>query len=146
MTKRILIMGLPGAGKTTIANELSKKFNTLSMNTLFFNADYVRERFNDWDFSIEGRIRQAKRMRELADTADSNPRFVIADFVCPLPEMREIYNADYTIWIDTIQSGRFEDTNQMFVPPEKYNIRVTEQDTPKWISIILEDLFYELRD
>ena len=146
MTKRILIMGLPGAGKTTIANELSKKFNTLSMNTLFFNADYVRERFDDWDFSIEGRIRQAKRMRELADTADSNPRFVIADFVCPLPEMREIYNADYTIWIDTIQAGRFEDTNQMFVPPEKYNIRVTEQDTPKWILIILEDLFYELRD
>jgi adenylylsulfate kinase len=139
-------MGLPGAGKTTIANELSKKFNTLSMNTLFFNADYVRERFDDWDFSIEGRIRQAKRMRELADTADSNPRFVIADFVCPLPEMREIYNADYTIWIDTIQAGRFEDTNQMFVPPEKYNIRVTEQDTPKWILIILEDLFYELRD
>lgn len=144
--KRILVMGLPGAGKTTIANELSKKFNTLNLNALFLNADNVREQFNDWDFSTEGRIRQAARMRELADTAHDSPRFVIADFVCPLLEMREIYAPDYVIWVDTIKAGRFEDTNRAFVPPEHYNIRVTEQDTKKWLPIILEDLFYELRD
>lgn len=144
--KRILVMGLPGAGKTTIANELSKKFNTLNLNALFLNADNVREQFNDWDFSTEGRIRQATRMRELADNAHNNPKYVIADFVCPLPEMRSIYSPDYVIWVDTISYGRFPDTNLLFVPPEKYNIRVTEQDTKKWLPIILEDLFYELRD
>ena len=117
--KRILIMGLPGSGKTTLARVLADK-----IHAMWFNADDVREQFNDWDFSHEGRIRQSHRMRNLAD--DSHARFVICDFVAPLAEMRTVYDADYVIWMDTIQQSRFEDTNRVFEPPEKYNLRITD--------------------
>ena len=114
-------MGLPGAGKTTLAQALQTK-----LNCVWFNADKVRALFNDWDFSPEGRIRQSKRMRILAD--DSNNEYAIADFVAPLKQMRDIYAADYVIWMDTISAGRFEDTNQMFECPETYNLRITDFD------------------
>jgi adenylylsulfate kinase len=114
-------MGLPGAGKTTLARALQTK-----LNCVWFNADKVRALFNDWDFSPEGRIRQSQRMRILAD--DSNNEYVIADFVAPLKQMRDIYAADYVIWMDTISAGRFEDTNQVFESPETYNLRITDFD------------------
>ena len=114
-------MGLPGAGKTTLAQALQTK-----LNCVWFNADKVRALFNDWDFSPEGRIRQSQRMRILAD--DSNNEYAIADFVAPLKQMRDIYAADYVIWMDTISAGRFEDTNQMFESPETYNLRITDFD------------------
>jgi adenylylsulfate kinase len=62
----------------------------------------------------------------LAD--DSNNEYVIADFVAPLKQMRNIYAADYVIWMDTIAEGRFEDTNQVFEPPETYDLRITDFD------------------
>lgn len=126
---RILIMGLPGSGKTTLAKDLQIK-----LNAAWFNADEVRKKYNDWDFSEAGRIRQSLRMRELCDL--SGKKYNIADFVCPLPEMRDNFGADYTIWMDTIPSGRFEDTNKLFVSPEKYDIRVKEMNSDKWSSII----------
>lgn len=146
--KKILIMGLPGSGKTFLAEALKKY---LEENSLFFkpnaeteasskatvkwiNADDVRKKYNDWDFSHEGRIRQSIRMRELADSFFND--FVIADFVAPLPEMRHNFKADWTIWVDTIEKGRFEDTNKMFVPPEVYDFRVTEQNCEKWAEFI----------
>lgn len=114
-------MGLPGAGKTTLARALQTR-----LNCAWFNADEIRARYNDWDFSLEGRIRQSQRMRILAD--DSNSDYVIADFVAPLVKMRTVYDADYTIWMDTISAGRFEDTNQVFEPPETYDLRITDFD------------------
>lgn len=132
MTFRILIMGLPGSGKTTLARELK---NSYLKTADWFNADDIRKQYNDWDFSLEGRIRQAHRMKELAER--SSAEVIMADFVAPLPEMREIYQADFTVWVDTINSGRYEDTNQMFIPPTIYDIRVTEKDINKWgIKII----------
>jgi len=135
MTNRILIMGLPGAGKTTLALNL---LNYFSPDVLWLNADEIRRKFNDWDFSHEGRIRQGRRMREIADV--SNRDYIIADFVCPLPEMRDIYDPHFLIWVDTISEGRFEDTNKVFVAPEQYDVRVTEQDAGKWARIIYEQL------
>jgi adenylylsulfate kinase len=119
--KRILIMGLPGAGKTTLAKQLAEK-----LNAQWFNADKIRAKYNDWDFSEEGRIRQSQRMRTLADT--STGPYVIADFIAPLKQMRDIYAADYVIWMDTIREGRFEDTNRVFNPPETYNLRIKDFD------------------
>ena len=136
---RILIMGLPGAGKTTLALNL---FAMLSPDVLWLNADEIRQKFNDWDFTEEGRIRQSQRMREIADV--SNRDYIIADFVCPLPAMRDNYAADFTVWVDTITEGRYEDTNRVFEPPEHYDVRVTEQDAAKWSKIIYEQISHKI--
>ena len=136
---RILIMGLPGAGKTTLALNL---FAMLSPNALWLNADEIRQKFNDWDFSKEGRLRQSLRMREIADV--SNKDYIIADFVCPLSSMRDIYSADFTIWVDTIAEGRYEDTNRVFESPANYDVRVTEQDANKWAKIIYEKISHKI--
>ena len=133
--KIILIMGLPGAGKTTLANELAKLIKAKRLN-----ADEIRKAANDWDFSEEGRTRQAKRMSEAALKIKNEGNNVIADFICPTPEARKLFPADYIVWVDTIKKGRFEDTNQMFVKPEKYNFHVTTQDAKLWASKIAEDL------
>ena len=142
--KRILIMGLPGAGKTTLAADIGARL-LFNKKFTWFNADAIRERYNDWDFSGEGRLRQARRMRELADKEIEQGRLAICDFVCPLPEMREIFDADVTVWVDTIQEGRYEDTNKLFVAPEKYDFRVTEKDSTKWAAIIATHLLDNLR-
>lgn len=118
-TERILIMGLPGAGKTVLAIHLEEALHDMGKTVTWYNADRVREYYNDWDFSEEGRLRQARRMRELADAATTD--YVIADFVAPLPEMRDIFDASWTIWMDTIISSSYEDTNKAFVRPTKYD-------------------------
>ena len=128
-------MGLPGAGKTTLANELA---NLITCKRL--NADEIRKAANDWDFSQEGRKRQAKRMAEHALKLKSEGNFVVADFICPTPEARSLFPADFVIWVDTIKEGRFEDTNQMFVKPKKYNFHVTSQDAKLWAPKILKEI------
>ena len=128
-------MGLPGAGKTTLANELAP-----SLNAKRLNADEIRKAANDWDFSQEGRKRQAKRMAEHALKMKSEGNYVVADFICPTPEARSLFPADFVIWVDTIKEGRFEDTNQMFVKPEKYNFHVTSQDAKHWAPKILKEI------
>ena len=136
--KRILIMGLPGAGKTYLAERLKKRLEAHGKTVGWLNADEVRRHYNDWDFSVEGRIRQSHRMRELADT--SNTDYCIVDFVAPLVEMRNNFKADWTIWMDTIREGRYADTNKMFVEPEIYDFRITEQDGDKWADFVAEHI------
>ena len=128
-------MGLPGAGKTTLANELAKLIKAKRLN-----ADEIRKAANDWDFSEEGRTRQAKRMSDEALKLKSEGNNVVADFICPTPEARSLFPADYIVWVDTIKEGRFEDTNQMFTKPDKFNFHVTTQDAKMWASKIVEDL------
>ena len=128
-------MGLPGSGKTTLANELGPMLNAKRLN-----ADEVRKEANDWDFSEEGRKRQAKRMANFAIKLKEQGNFVIADFICPTPEARSLFPADYIIWVDTIKEGRFEDTNKMFIKPEKYDFHVTSQDASVWAEKILKEI------
>ena len=128
-------MGLPGVGKTTLALKLAKL-----LKSKLLNADEIRKAANDWDFSEEGRTRQAKRMANEALKLKSEGNNVIADFICPTPEARKLFPADYVVWVDTIQKGRFDDTNQMFVKPEKYDFHVTSQDAQIWATNIYEDI------
>tara|TARA_B100001057_G_scaffold20368_1_gene18794 strand:- start:3804 stop:4211 length:408 start_codon:yes stop_codon:yes gene_type:complete len=133
--KIILIMGLPGSGKTTLANELGPLLKAKRLN-----ADEVRKEANDWDFSAEGRKRQAKRMADFAKKLKDGGNFVVADFICPTPEARALFPADYVIWMDTIKEGRFEDTNKMFVKPEKFDYHVTTMDAKNWAPKILKEI------
>ena len=133
--KIILVMGLPGAGKTTLANELAPLLKAKRVN-----ADEIRRAANDWDFSEEGRIRQSRRMAENAIKLKNEGNYVIADFICPTPEARNLFPADIIIWVDTIKEGRFDDTNQMFVKPEKYDFHVTSQDAKLWASKIIKEI------
>ena len=128
-------MGLPGAGKTTLADELAPLLNAKRLN-----ADEVRKAANDWDFSEEGRTRQAKRMADFALQLKNEGNYVIADFICPTPKARSLFPADYVVWVDTIKEGRFDDTNKMFVKPEKYDFHVTTQDAKSWAPQILKEI------
>ena len=128
-------MGLPGSGKTTLASELAPLINAKRIN-----ADEVRKAANDWDFSKKGRSRQAKRMADLAKKIKDQGSYVIADFICPTPEARNLFPADYIVWVDTIKKGRFDDTNQMFVKPEKYDCHVTTQDAKVWAPKIAKEI------
>ena len=133
--KIILIMGLPGAGKTTLAETLAPMVNAKRLN-----ADEVRKAANDWDFSPEGRTRQAKRMAEFALKLKNEGNYVVADFICPTPEARKLFPADYIVWVDTIKEGRFDDTNKMFIKPDKFDFHVTSQDAKTWAPKIFKDL------
>ena len=128
-------MGLPGSGKTTLAAELAPLVNAKRIN-----ADEVRKAANDWDFSEEGRKVQAKRMAVLALKIKQEGYNIIADFICPTPESRDLFPADYVVWMDTIKKGRFDDTNKMFVKPKKFDCHVTTQNAKEWAMKIAEQI------
>ena len=128
-------MGLPGSGKTTLASNLVPL-----LNAKWLNADEVRKAANDWDFSSEGRTRQANRMWTKALDFKIQGLNVVADFVCPTPAARELFPADYIIWMDTIKEGRFDDTNKMFIKPVKFDFKVTSMDAKVWAKKIYQKL------
>ena len=157
-------MGLPGSGKTYLATALKRYLETnSSIKTMpmyrsvnmehtpatyhsevdWFNADEIRKRYNDWDFSREGRIRQSLRMAEFALKCTGD--YVICDFVAPLPEQRFNFKADWTVWMDTIDAGRYADTNQAFVAPDVYDFRITEQNADRWAEFIGEHVLNNRR-
>ena len=132
---KILIMGLPGSGKTTLAKLLAPMFNAV-----WLNADVVRKEADDWDFTMEGTIRQTKRMERLAQEAVDANRVVVADFICPTQRNRQEFGADYTIWMDTIKEGRFDDMNKMFEAPSKYDFKVGHTEADMWAFLIKQDI------
>lgn len=128
-------MGLPGTGKTWLAERLQKH-----LNCAWFNADEIRRMANDWDFGDEARIRQARRMRNLSNYEKGCGRTVICDFVCPTDLTRHIFEADFIIWMNTIQEGRFEDTNKMFEQPKEVDLQIdkfiTEEEVGNVVNMI----------
>lgn len=118
---KILICGLPGSGKSTLAEPFADL-----IGGVWINADQVRTRYDDWDFSPEGRLRQAQRMRHLADGVEMAGKIAVADFVAPTKKARDEFDPDFVVWLDTIEKSRFEDTNQIFENPLNYDYRVSE--------------------
>jgi hypothetical protein len=129
--RKILIMGLPGAGKTTLARLLAAR-----LNAVHFNADEVRANVNkDLGFSADDRLEQARRMGWLCDQVVKTGNFAVADFICPTPDTRRAFTSEgpaFVVWVDRIKKSRFDDTNAMFVPPDSVDVRVTEQGTPEY--------------
>ena len=130
---KILVMGLPGSGKTFLTERLAPL-----LDAAWYNADKVREMANDWDFSKEGRERQSNRMKTFADFEKLHGRFVICDFVCPTEETRSNFDADITVWMDTIKEGRFEDTNKLFEDPKEVTFHIQEWNDKNHINIAYE--------
>jgi adenylylsulfate kinase len=135
--RKILVMGLPGAGKTTLSRILAPK-----LGAVLFNADDVRKNLNkDLGFSPEDRVEQARRMGWLCDRVSDAGHFAVADFVCPTPETRAAFGESFVIWVNRIDAGRFADTNRLFVPPERYDIRVTaEGSAESWADLAVDRL------
>ena len=160
---KILVCGLPGSGKTWLAERLIKHIK----NCAWYNADIVRKFSNDWDFSMEGRIRQAKRMKTFADFERDNHRWVICDFVAPTEKAREAFAPEHVIWLDTIKEGRvvssklnelksisnlpfdavslskskeFEDTNKVFETPSKIDMHVKHFMNDEEIKKLAEEI------
>ena len=130
---KILIIGLPGSGKTTLAKKLKIK-----LKAEWLNADKVRQKFNDWDFSKKGVLKQAKRMGALAKK--SKKKFVIADFICPYEKGRKLFEPDYLIWMDTIKKGRLPTFDKSFQKPKKFDLRIKEKNSVKFSNIIKNEL------
>lgn len=139
---KILIFGLPGSGKSTLA----KPFAEL-IGGVWINADKVRADYDDWDFSPEGRMRQASRMRHLADGIVMAGKIAVADFVCPTDRSRKEFGADYVVWMDTIKEGRFEDTNKMFEKPKHYDYHVSQwfDDTDRQLAEVVQQFIMRKR-
>lgn len=142
MKRKILIMGLPGSGKTTLANAIKD----IVGNVITWNADEVRNTINKHlTFSLEDRIKQAETMKWLSDKVIESHHYCIVDFICPTPETRKAfdYESAYVIWVDRIDVGRFDDTNQLFVPPEHYDVRVVDDGRPveMWAYEIVEPFY-----
>lgn len=137
MIRKILVMGLPGAGKTTLSKSLAPM-----LNAVHFNADEIRQNVNkDLGFSVEDRIEQARRMGWLCDQVVKTGCFAIADFICPTPETRAAFGDAFVVWVDRIDESRFRDTDRLFVPPDRCHVRVMADGTPEyWAEQILRHL------
>ena len=136
---KVLIMGLPGSGKTTLANDLHYLLNN-DCKSYWLNADVVRKKFNDWDFSESGRDRQAKRMKDLAELHGQYNDVVICDFVCPFEKTRNEFDADYVVFMNTINESRYEDTNKIFESPTKFNFEVKNKNSNYYSKTIYNEL------
>ena len=134
---RILIMGLPGSGKTHLAKRLQ-----VHLNCAWYNADKVREMANDYDFTEQGRRRQSERMNCLATFEGTRARTVICDFVCPTGETRKTFSADITIWMDTIKESNYKDTDKIFEEPSNYNLKISSwnQYSPNEVANLIKNV------
>ena len=145
MSKVILVMGLPSSGKSTISLKIAKL-----LDAHWLNNDIIRKEYSDWDFSLNGRLKQAERMLSISQEKIKLGKVIVADFVCPTRETRKIFNPDYVVWMDTIKKSLYKDTNLMFEPPLELNVNfiVKEKNAEHYSKMIFEDFkkFFKIKD
>jgi len=134
---KILIMGLPGSGKTWLGSRIAERFTIP-----FWDADVVRKTYNNWDFSSKGREQQALRMRKLAEVDPIS----ISCFICPLPSLIRHFLPDKIIWMDTIREGKYENTNNLFVEPKNTDVRIISWIDENQLFNCLEDINLGMKD
>jgi adenylylsulfate kinase len=139
---KILIMGLSGSGKSELAKELHSLFQKNDMSSVRINGDEVREANNDWDFSPDGRVRQAQRMAKLAKKNEA--QFVIADFIAPTKQIRDIFSPDMLIWLDTVKSSKYTNTDVVFQNPKNCHFKINKKDSKKWAKTIFDKINKDL--
>lgn len=139
---RVLIMGLPGSGKSTLAANIVETLKDRDEDVVWLNADAVRAAYNDWDFSFQGRIRQARRMSDLAFEYEAEDKIVVCDFICPLKEMRELFGPHLLVWMDTIKQSRFPDTDKIFEPAGEADYIIHDFRSHPWDYIISEQIIF----
>jgi len=139
---KILIMGLSGSGKSELAKELHSLFQEHEMSSTRINGDEVRQSYRDWDFSPDGRLRQAERMARLAKKSDA--QFVIADFIAPTKQIRDIFSPDMLIWLDTVKSSKYTNTDVVFQNPKNYQFKINKKDSKKWAKTIFDKINKDL--
>ena len=144
----ILIMGLPGSGKTTLAIELKKLAEAHGQTVSWYNGDMLRELYNDWDFSEIGRLRQAMRMREMSTRKlmEGTSNLIICDFVAPTVNVQNLIPANKFIWLDTVKKSRYTDTNKIFEQPRLYDFRVRKKNAKLWAQIIFDNIIGSVND
>lgn len=135
-------MGLSGSGKSELAKELHSLFQENEISSIRINGDEVREFHKDWDFSPDGRVRQAQRMARLAKKSEA--QFVIADFIAPTKETRDIFNADMLIWLDTVKTSKYTNTDVVFQNPKNYQFKVNKKNSKKWAKTIFDKINKDL--
>lgn len=138
MPKKILIMGLSTSGKTTLARSIYSLLYSRDISVNWFNADIIRRKYNDWDFTDVGRMRQCERMIDFAENSDSV--YTICDFIAPYKKIRDKFNPDILIWMDTISESKYKDTDIIFEPPIFYDFRIIEKNSDKWSRIIVDKI------
>ena len=135
-------MGLPGSGKTTFAENLIDRLDELKISAAWYNADVVRELYDDWDFSLDGRLRQAQRMAEMASLCKQNNIVAVCDFVCPTEYLREVFDADLIVWMNTVEECKYSDTNELFEYPWNYTYSITQFHQTQ---LVIDDIIKQLK-
>ena len=102
----VWIIGLSGAGKTTLANEVVKRVRHDQKNVVLIDGDMVRAVFgDDLGYSMKDRLTNAKRICQLGKLLDDQGIHVVCAILSLFPETRawnrENLKNYYEVFIDT---------------------------------------------
>jgi len=88
----IWLIGLSGAGKTTIGRHVHEMYKNKFQNTVFIDGDEIREIFDDHQavdsYTVNGRRKNAERITELCAWLDHQNINVVCCILSIFPKMR----------------------------------------------------------
>lgn len=130
---RILICGLPGHGKSTLAANLSRR-----LHIPFYDGEAIRRSLGlGWPGDSAERVQQAHRMRALTTPILAAGGHVICSFVCPTVAARREFCADYIICVNRPDAPpmSYTDTNAIWWPPLNADLMLQAGDADEWAGV-----------